>query len=96
MNIGPIILENQIEDLMNVQGIGEKSFLKLKPRRDGTGRAIRPDRSRAQTAARFVQARMMLARAQAVARGAVVALRFTGTPDAAVLTPIVDGNRNGV
>jgi hypothetical protein len=39
---------------------------------------------------------MMLARAQAIARGAVVALRFTGTPDAAVLTTVVDGNRNGV
>ncbi len=39
---------------------------------------------------------MMLARAQAVARGAVVALRFTGTPEAAVLTVAVDGNRNGV
>jgi DNA repair protein RadC len=30
MNIGPIILRNQIEDLMNVKGIGEKKFLKLK------------------------------------------------------------------
>lgn len=30
MNIGPIILANQIEDLMNVTGIGEKNFLKLK------------------------------------------------------------------
>ena len=30
MNIGPIILGNQIEELMNVQGIGEQSFLKLK------------------------------------------------------------------
>jgi hypothetical protein len=39
---------------------------------------------------------MMLARARAVAGGAVVALRFTGTPDAAVLTTVVDGNRNGV
>jgi hypothetical protein len=31
MNIGPNIVRNQIEDLMNVKGIGEKSFLKLKP-----------------------------------------------------------------
>ena len=31
MNIGRIILSNQIEDLMNVRGIGEASFLKLKP-----------------------------------------------------------------
>jgi hypothetical protein len=32
INITPTILKNQIEDLMNVKGIGEKSFLKLKPR----------------------------------------------------------------
>jgi hypothetical protein len=31
MIIGPIILRNQMEELMNVQGIGEKSFLRLKP-----------------------------------------------------------------
>ena len=31
INIGRIIVKNQIEDLMNVKGIGEKSFLKLKP-----------------------------------------------------------------
>jgi DNA repair protein RadC len=30
MNIDPTILRNQIEELMNVQGIGEQSFLKLK------------------------------------------------------------------
>jgi hypothetical protein len=30
MNIGSIILSNQIEELMNVKGIGEKNFLKLK------------------------------------------------------------------
>jgi DNA repair protein RadC len=30
MNIGPTIPKNQIEELMNVQGIGEQSFLKLK------------------------------------------------------------------
>ena len=30
MNVGPTILGNQIEELMNVQGIGEQSFLKLK------------------------------------------------------------------
>ena len=30
MNIGPTIVRNQIEELMNVQGIGEQSFLKLK------------------------------------------------------------------
>ncbi len=31
MNIARTMLRNQIEDLMNVKGIGEKSFLKLKP-----------------------------------------------------------------
>ncbi len=31
MNIEPTILRKKIEDLMNVKGIGEKSFLKLKP-----------------------------------------------------------------
>ena len=30
MNIAPTILRKKIEDLMNVKGIGEKSFLKLK------------------------------------------------------------------
>ena len=54
------------------------------------------DRSRAQGAARFVQARMMLARARATSHGAVVALRFTGTPEKAVLTTYFDRNRNGV
>ena len=31
MNIEPTILRKKIEELMNVKGIGEKSFLKLKP-----------------------------------------------------------------
>jgi hypothetical protein len=31
MNIAPTILREKIEDLMNVRGVGEKSFLKLKP-----------------------------------------------------------------
>jgi hypothetical protein len=31
INIEPIILRKKIEDLMNVRGVGEKSFLKLKP-----------------------------------------------------------------
>jgi hypothetical protein len=31
VNIHPIIVRNQIEELMNVQGIGEQSFLKIKP-----------------------------------------------------------------
>jgi hypothetical protein len=32
INIALIILKNQIEDLMNVKGIGEKNFIKLKAR----------------------------------------------------------------
>jgi len=31
INIAPIILRKKVEELMNVKGIGEKSFLKLKP-----------------------------------------------------------------
>jgi len=31
INIAPTILQKEIEELMNVKGIGEKSFLKLKP-----------------------------------------------------------------
>jgi hypothetical protein len=31
INITPTILPKKIEDLMSVRGIGEKSFLKLKP-----------------------------------------------------------------
>jgi hypothetical protein len=31
INIEPTILRKKIEELMNVKGIGEKSFLKLKP-----------------------------------------------------------------
>jgi DNA repair protein RadC len=31
MNIELTIHKNQFEELMNVKGIGEKSFLKLKP-----------------------------------------------------------------
>jgi type II secretory pathway pseudopilin PulG len=54
------------------------------------------DRSRTQAAARFVHARMMLARSRATAQGAVVALRFTGTPEKSVLTTYLDRNRNGV
>jgi hypothetical protein len=30
-NITPTILRKKIEELMNVKGIGEKAFLKLKP-----------------------------------------------------------------
>jgi hypothetical protein len=31
INIGLTILCKKVEDLMNVRGVGEKSFLKLKP-----------------------------------------------------------------
>ncbi len=152
----------RIEDLMNVRGIGEKNFLKLKPlitvarprgaarfgaalqrqtgllRRSGAGRAVGRfnrrglrsgagasgytlveclivvtllgliaaatvppvaaalERSRTLAAARFLQSRMMLARAQAVSRGAVVALRLTGVPGDTTLSTVLDGNRNGV
>ena len=54
------------------------------------------DRSRAHGAARFVLSRMVLARYQAVSRGAVVALRVARVGPDTVITTIVDGNRNGV
>jgi hypothetical protein len=31
MNIELTFLQEEVEDLMNVRGVGEKSFLKLKP-----------------------------------------------------------------
>jgi hypothetical protein len=31
INIGLTVLRKKVEDLMNVKGIGERSFLKLKP-----------------------------------------------------------------
>ena len=31
INIAPTILRKKIEELMNVRGVGEKNFLKLKP-----------------------------------------------------------------
>jgi Tfp pilus assembly protein FimT len=52
------------------------------------------DRSRTRAAARFLAARMTLARAQAVARAATVALRFTA--DGQAVAMYVDGNGNGV
>ena len=54
------------------------------------------ERSRTLAAARFLQSRMMLARAQAVSRGTVVAIRLTGQPGDTTLSTVVDGNRNGV
>ncbi|HEY6507496.1 MAG TPA: GspH/FimT family pseudopilin [Vicinamibacterales bacterium] len=54
------------------------------------------NRSRAHGAARFVVSRMVLARYQAVSRGAVTALRVTRVGSDTVLATFVDGNRNGV
>lgn len=31
INVGRIIVRNKIEELMNIQGIGERNFLRLKP-----------------------------------------------------------------
>jgi type II secretory pathway pseudopilin PulG len=54
------------------------------------------DRSRTHAAARYLAGRMALARAQAVARAATVALRFSADGPAVVIAEYVDGNRNGV
>jgi prepilin-type N-terminal cleavage/methylation domain-containing protein len=54
------------------------------------------DRSRARAAARFLSARMALARSQAVARSGAVALRFAEDAGATSLTAYADGNGNGV
>ena len=54
------------------------------------------DRTRTQAAARFLAARMALARTAAVTRSTTVALRFSGEAPAISLATIVDGNRNGV
>ena len=54
------------------------------------------DRSRGWSATRFVAARLIRARAQAVGRGAAVALRVDGAGDQTTLASFVDGNRTGV
>ncbi len=54
------------------------------------------DRSRARAAARFLSARMALARSQAVARSEAVALRFVEDAGTTSLTAYADGNGNGV
>jgi type II secretory pathway pseudopilin PulG len=54
------------------------------------------DEARTRAAARFVHARLSLARSQAAARGSVVAIRFTGTPEWVNVAAFVDGNRDGV
>jgi type II secretory pathway pseudopilin PulG len=54
------------------------------------------DRSRGRIAARFLGARMALARSQAVTRGAAVALRFEEGPEGISFSVFQDGNGNGV
>jgi Tfp pilus assembly protein FimT len=54
------------------------------------------DRARGWAGTRFVAARLIRARAQAVGRGAAVALRIDGEGNRATLSSFVDGNRNGV
>ena len=54
------------------------------------------DRARGWAAARFVAARLVRARAQAVGRGAAVALRIDGDGEQTTLSAFVDGNRDGV
>ena len=54
------------------------------------------ERSRGRGATRYLSAQLAVARAQAVGRGATVALRFDATVDGITFTPFIDGNRNGV
>jgi hypothetical protein len=54
------------------------------------------ERSRGVAAARYLAARMALARAQAVSRSTTIALRFVEGPPGTTVTVIQDGNRNGV
>jgi type IV fimbrial biogenesis protein FimT len=54
------------------------------------------DRSRTHSAARYLASRMSLARTQAVARGATVAVRFAAHRGDVTFRAYVDGNGNGV
>jgi prepilin-type N-terminal cleavage/methylation domain-containing protein len=54
------------------------------------------DRQKAWAAARYLAARMAMARSHAVTRSAYVALRFTSLGDDVMFQMFVDGNRNGV
>ena len=54
------------------------------------------DRSRGWAGTRFVASRLVQARAQAVGRGASVAVRFDGAGELTTLASFVDANRNGV
>ncbi|HZI79484.1 MAG TPA: GspH/FimT family pseudopilin [Vicinamibacterales bacterium] len=54
------------------------------------------NRARGWAGTRFVAARLVRARAEAVGRGASVALRFDGDGERTTLASFVDANRNGV
>jgi Tfp pilus assembly protein FimT len=54
------------------------------------------NRARGWAGARYVAARLVRARAQAVGRGAAVALRLGGEDDDVTVASFMDGNRNGV
>jgi hypothetical protein len=54
------------------------------------------DRARAGAAARYLAARMTMARTEAVSRAAAVALRFREDSRGMVVASFVDGNGNGV
>jgi Tfp pilus assembly protein FimT len=54
------------------------------------------ERSRGLAAARYLAARMALARAQAVSRSTTIALRFVESANGISISVIQDGNRNGV
>jgi prepilin-type N-terminal cleavage/methylation domain-containing protein len=54
------------------------------------------DASRTAAAARFLASRMALARAQAVARGTAVGIRFAGAAGTVSFASYVDGNGNGI
>ena len=54
------------------------------------------DRQKGWAAARYLAARMAMARSYAVTRSAYVALRFTSLGDDVMFQMFVDGNRNGV
>jgi hypothetical protein len=54
------------------------------------------DHSRGHAAARYLAARLGLARSQAVARGAAVGLRFDQVAGGVAFSVFVDGNGNGI
>jgi Tfp pilus assembly protein FimT len=54
------------------------------------------DRARGWSAARFIAARFVQARAQAVGRGAAVGVRFEGEAGEMAVSSFADSNRNGV